>query len=181
MATSADQTIEDENEPNEAYAPRSLPDDGYGKTFRRRNKSLELFLCNYTSGATLKFFKEYFSSGTWFEHFYPGIIHPNSASTAFVSNKSGALTGVTGGAVFIIESKSETKYLLLGFKNPLFGSCKTYITIKTDEVSPKIGYENAQDDTLKKQTVGRYTVKATFTEPHTGNKQILFSIWDKDK
>ena len=150
------------------------------KALQKRWRSLELTVYNKTKGTVLKFHEDYFSTGKWFEPFSASTIPPCSSSMAFVVSKPGALTGVTGGCTFTMESKGEkAKYVIIGFTNPVVGSYKTYISINDENPGAKNGYDNAKDENYQHVTVGDYTAEATITVPHEwGNKQMLFVVSD---
>ena len=157
----------------------------YARMFQKRMKSLELTLQNKTKKTTLKFSEEYFSTGTWYEHFSPGVILHGEYSKALVANKPGALTGVSGGLMFTMEvrdgpaKKLSKKYVLIGFINPLFGTCKTFISISDELFGAKYAFDNAKDDKHKLRTIGKFEVEAILTHPQEGgNKQIVFTISD---
>lgn len=164
--------------------------DAYGKMFSRRFRSLELTISNETSGVSLKFpgeDGEFFKTGTWFEHFCPRVVSPGTYSKGFVTNKSRAPTGVTGGLKFIIESTNDTeataarpKYLIIGFTNPLLGCYKTFISITTNpNLGARHGYDNAENNTHKFKTVEGFNIEAYLTCPaEGGNKQMIFKISD---
>ena len=147
--------------------------------FRRRKRSLELTIHNRTSEATLRFQDQYFCSGTWYENFSSCVVPPGKFSKAFVASRSGSLVGVTGGLRFKIEDKGAVKYLMLGFKNPLIRSYKTYIEV-TEKFEPaKYGYDNAEDDHHKLFINKGFEVEAKLTAPlEGGNKQVLYVISD---
>ena len=152
------------------------------KEFKKKSRSLELTVINNTREATLTFAKEYFDSGTWFEHFSTSVIRRNDVTKAFVSNRERALAGVTGGMSFKIEKKNcKDQYLQMGFTNPLLGSYKTYIGIGGSR-GAKYAYEHARDDSHKLRVCGEYRVEAVITASQQGgDKQMIFTISDAEE
>ena len=149
------------------------------KEFSARLRSLELTVSNQTKSATLTYAGEDFKCGTWFEDISPSIIKPNGEARGFVANRQGAPTGVKGGISFSITTDTESsRFLILGFKNPLFGGYKTHISIENrNEV--KIGCEKAVNDTHKFETQGKFRLEASRTTSFEGgNKNIHFVISD---
>ena len=155
-------------------------DPNINEEFQSRYRSLELFIVNKTKEATLQLKDEYFSSGSWFEHFPQATMEPGKEYKAFVANRKGAGTGVTGGLQFSINR--ETKYLLLGFTNPIMGCYKTYVNILLDDsCTAKKGYDNAQDDKHKVVTAEGYELEATLSQAKEGgDKMIIFTISDSE-
>lgn len=168
-------------QPNERVGGQPAGAVGENSTddsFKRRIRGLELTIRNKTEKITLKFEKEYFNSGTWFRMFRSIQILPDESSRALVANRSGALTGVSGGLMFTFESNTK-KYLIIGFTNPLIGCYKTYISISDVDLGPENGYANAINDQHKHEVIGGFVVEAIITDPEEGgNKQMIFTISD---
>ena len=99
MATPMDQPMVDVNEMPSDRPGAERFDPEYGRTFRKRNRNLELTIYNNTR-ATLRLAGEYFNTGTWFQHFSLLSVPPGEQTKAFVTNKSHAPTGVTGSVLF---------------------------------------------------------------------------------
>lgn len=131
--------------------------------FSQRHRSLELCIVNGTS-KDLRFYEEYFDSGTWFTSPKPLIIPPGEVSVAYVANKQGSVcTGVSGGIKY--EIVGSICYMLCGFTNPHMGSYKNFVAISWSDGTAKGAYDNCYDDTVKMQTIEGFSVTCTMHEP----------------
>ena len=87
------------------------------------------------------------------------------------------MQGVTGGMMFKFEEKKATNYLIIGFTNPYAGCYKTYISISDRPLGAENGYDNAEDDSEKCTTIGKFKVEASIRPALFGaDKSMRFTL-----
>ena len=149
------------------------------KDFSRRLRSLELTIVNNTSLFNLEFYKEYFFTGGYYEHFYPALILPGKFSKAKVCNKRFALSGVSGGVMFSIKNKQRHYYLMIGFTNLLFGNYETFIDVCTENRGPEFAYDNCRDNYQKYMRKEGFIIEAVIMKGSKGgDRNIIYKISD---
>ena len=145
--------------------------------FAGRTRSLELAVLNHSGDATLTFVEDYFCTGTWVDRIQSPIKYNDTGIGSVASTEGSWFEGVTGGMMFKIEGKKLTKYLIIGFTNPYAGCYKTYISISDRPLGAKYGYDNAEDDSDKCTTTGKFKVEALITPALFGaDKEMRFIL-----
>ncbi|KAL3857210.1 hypothetical protein ACJMK2_011902 [Sinanodonta woodiana] len=141
------------------------------KEFKQRFRSLEICIDNKTEEA-LYFSDSYFFHSKMFKtNEYPREVAARSGSVYFLVNTT-FLRGVSGGWKFKVVE--QDLYLYIGFSNPIFGSYKTFVSLKNcGTLSAKWPYKELKDGSMKTDKCDKYIVDVTFTDPHYSSFQRI--------
>ena len=149
------------------------------KGLSSKYRSLKLVIINCTR-EKLAYDDEYFNTGSFYDQPKSTVITSGRAARAFVANKAGLASGVTGGMRYVIEKKG--KYLVMGFTNPIAGCFKNFVQCTSDEnVTAETGYDNAEDGSIKRKVENGYIVQALIHPSTNGADKLMEYFIEPDE